>query len=372
MEEKIRYLIRKYPSTEWSGVLFYKHTGTFEDNNLVLTCEDFLPMDLGSSGWTEFKMNEDVVGYIADNMELFDCEIGILHSHHSLGAFLSSQDIKRINEDGNDTNCFLSLVVDTKGEYVAAITRKIQTKTEVTTKSLGTSYQFFGEGTVITEEDSSPAVTQVVDKEYIEYYMLDVERETVDNPLEYLDTRFEEIEKKKAEEKKSQIVTSYSTGNYWSDYKDDWSFSTWMSNKQDKPKVKEQFLFDDKTMKEMEVSQEATVSVEEMHKCIVKMLTCSLLINVEKFNMDSWIKQHMKAKYDELFAAPGSFDEWSEFIVEFLISHYVDPSILEEDVYNFDVFQSTVAEAMYSELSTYQGVNTYIDGYLDVISRYII
>ena len=113
-------------------------------------------------------------------------------------------------------------------------------------------------------------------------------------------------------------------------------------------------------------------SKEEMHKCIVKMLTCSLLINVEKFNMDSWIKQHMKAKYDELFAAPGTFDEWSEFIVEFLISHYVDPSIPEENVYDFDVFQSTVAEAMYSELSTYQGVNTYIDGYLDVISRYII
>ena len=372
VEEKIRYLQRRYPSTEWSGVLFTTHSGSFENGDLVITCHDIYPMDLGTSTFTQYNMDETVASYIADNIELFDCDLQLVHSHHSMQAWFSGTDINTLREEGNERNCFVSLIVNNEGTYCAAVTRKIQSKAEVTTKPLGTSYQFFGEGTVITEEDSSPAVTQVVDKEYIEYYMLDVERETVDNPLEYLDTRFEEIEKKKTEEKKSQIVTSYSTGNYWGDYKDDWSFSTWMSNKQDKPKVKEQFLFDDKTMKEMEVSQEATVSVEEMHKCIVKMLTCSLLINVEKFNMDSWIKQHMKAKYDELFAAPGTFDEWSEFIVEFLISHYVDPSILEEDVYDFDVFQSTVAEAMYSELSTYQGVNTYIDGYLDVISRYII
>lgn len=79
VEEKIRYLIRKFPHTEWSGVLFITHTGTFEDNDLVITCEDIYPMDLGTSGWTEFKMSEDVAAYIADNLELFDCEIGLVH-----------------------------------------------------------------------------------------------------------------------------------------------------------------------------------------------------------------------------------------------------------------------------------------------------
>ena len=58
VEEKIRYLIRKFPNTEWSGVLFIKHTGSFEEGNLVITCEDLYPMDLGTTGWTEFKMNE--------------------------------------------------------------------------------------------------------------------------------------------------------------------------------------------------------------------------------------------------------------------------------------------------------------------------
>lgn len=85
VEEKIRYLIRKYPQTEWSGVLFYSHTGTFEDNDLVITCEDIFPMDLGSAGWTEFKMNEDVAAYMAQNIELFDYDMGLCHSHHSMG-----------------------------------------------------------------------------------------------------------------------------------------------------------------------------------------------------------------------------------------------------------------------------------------------
>lgn len=354
-------------------MLFYSHSGNFEDGSLVLTCEDFLPMDLGSTGWTEFKMNEDVAGYIADNIDLFECEIGILHSHHALGAFLSGQDIKRINEDGNDTNCFLSLVVDTKGEYVAAITRKIQSKTEVTTKSLGTSYQFFGEGAVTTEGGSAPAVTQIVDKEYIEYYMLDVERETVDNPLEYLDNRFNEIEKKKAEERKSQFISSYSTGSYnWSNYENDNSFESWLKNKRPEPVVKEQFLFDDKTMKEMESIPKINIPLEEVHKCVVKMLTCSLLINVNEFNMDSWIRNHMKTKYDTLFAAPQTFDQWSEFIVDFLVTNYYDDSLPEEAYYDYDSIQSELAVAMYEELDTYKGVNSYIDEYLKVINRYIL
>ena len=44
VEEKIRYLQRKFPRTEWSGVLFTTHTGTFEDNNLVITCHDIYPL----------------------------------------------------------------------------------------------------------------------------------------------------------------------------------------------------------------------------------------------------------------------------------------------------------------------------------------
>lgn len=79
VEEKIRYLIRKFPHTEWSGVLFYKHQGTFENDDLVITCEDIYPMDLGNAVYTEFKMSEDVAAYMAENIELFDCDSGLVH-----------------------------------------------------------------------------------------------------------------------------------------------------------------------------------------------------------------------------------------------------------------------------------------------------
>ena len=84
VEEKIRYLCRKFPTLEWSGVLFTSYTGNFEDGSLVITCEDIYPMDLGSPGFTEFKMDETVAGYMAENIELFDCNIGLLHSHNSM------------------------------------------------------------------------------------------------------------------------------------------------------------------------------------------------------------------------------------------------------------------------------------------------
>lgn len=79
VEEKIRYLLRKFPSTEWSGVLFITHEGSFENNDLVITCKDIYPMDLGNATFTEFKMNEDVAAYMADNIELFDCDMALVH-----------------------------------------------------------------------------------------------------------------------------------------------------------------------------------------------------------------------------------------------------------------------------------------------------
>ena len=85
VEAKIRYLIRKFPHTEWSGVLFYSREGSFQNNDLVLTCEDIFPMDLGTSGWTEFQISADVAKYIAENIELFNCETGLIHSHHTMG-----------------------------------------------------------------------------------------------------------------------------------------------------------------------------------------------------------------------------------------------------------------------------------------------
>ena len=358
VEAKIRYLIRKYPSTEWSGVLFYSHTGNFEDNNLVLTCEDFLPMDLGTSGWTEFKMNEDVVAYMTEHMNLFYCELGILHSHHRIGAYFSGQDMKRLNEDGDDTNCFLSLVVDTKGEYVAAITRKVKTKVEVVTKSLGTTYEFFGEGPVETGEDYISESTRILERETIQYFLLDVEREVVDNPFEYLDSRFDEIEKRKQEEKVFQPLHNFV-------YKeDDLTSEITMNTSKAVIPVKEPTLWDKETMDEMVNADNWKPDTKVIHRLVVYLVTCSLIVN-DTLDLKQWIVRHMQKKYDDIFSEL-EFMNWADFMVSFLLDHYSDSFIPEEILEDPDCLRSRVAKAMVVELCKYPS-NEYIDHYIAVL-----
>ena len=384
VEEKIRYLIRKFPSTEWSGVLFYSHTGKFEDGSLEIHCEDIYPMDLGTGTFTDFKMDETVVGYIAENIELFGCETGLCHSHHSLGAFLSGTDLNTVRAEGNDTNCFVSLVVDTKGTYVAALTRKIQRKTEVVTKSLGSSYEFFGEGEIKTDEDPMSESTQIIDKEVIEYFMLDVEIEHVDNPLAYLDTRFDEIQEAK---KKRVPVTSTTINppvikasennnhspwipenkrNFGSDFDEDYSFREYLNTKKE---VKEPTLFSDDEMTEMIDTSSWEPDPEIIHQLVCQMITCSLIVS-NKIDLKQWITKWMDKKYEELFSLnPSQFEEWSEFIVEFQINQYIDSETPDEMLENMDLFYSKIASAMYNELYPYSD-NEYITSYMEILTRY--
>ena len=84
VEQKIRYLCQQVWNTEWSGTLFYKHEGSFEDGSLVIRCEDVFVMDIGTAAYTEFDMSPDVIRYMTDNMELLDCQMGLIHSHNNM------------------------------------------------------------------------------------------------------------------------------------------------------------------------------------------------------------------------------------------------------------------------------------------------
>ena len=84
VESKIRFLCNKIHAVEWSGTLFYDIEGTFEDNNLVVTCKDIYLMDIGSAAYTEFNMSPDVISYMAQNPELLDYKTGLIHSHNNM------------------------------------------------------------------------------------------------------------------------------------------------------------------------------------------------------------------------------------------------------------------------------------------------
>lgn len=386
VEEKIRYLLRKFPSTEWSGILFYKHTGSFESNDLVITCEDIYPMDLGSSTFTDFKMSSEVAGYMGDNIDLFDCCMGLVHSHHSMGAFFSGTDLATLKSEGLDTNCFVSLIVDTRGTYAAAVTRKIQKKSEVTVKYLGQSYEFFGDGEIPISNDGTET-TQVVDETVIEYFELDVERHAVTNPLDYLDRRFEEIEKhkKEAEEAKKKARTpAYSdyTPYYISStadraktkgYKEQtfWDDKWW---DEFKPKAGSDFDLDTPAADTLKKSSVYTPDSALIHKAVCHMITCSLVLNVEKFDLKQWIKKHMVKMYakmfpdrDDLVCQP--FDMWKDFIVEYTLSTFTDPAA---PPIGDDEYTTAVAEAMIEELTPYVADNIYVSGYIEMLEQYII
>ena len=78
LEDKIRYLCAMFSDREYSGALFYKVEGSFNDNSLKIVCVDFCLCDIGTSTYTEFETKPEVITYMCDN-DLLDCYIGLLH-----------------------------------------------------------------------------------------------------------------------------------------------------------------------------------------------------------------------------------------------------------------------------------------------------
>jgi proteasome lid subunit RPN8/RPN11 len=159
LEEKIRLMCSKSWDTEWSGILFYKVEGDFSSDDLKITCLDCKILDIGTSGTTEFEMDESVCAYMAHN-NLCDCYMGLIHSHNNLVTFFSKTDLDTLASEGQDTDNFVSLIVNNKGEYTAAITRKVKIKEHE--KKI--SYTLFGKQrnqSLVTEEKEIIEYTEV-------------------------------------------------------------------------------------------------------------------------------------------------------------------------------------------------------------------
>ena len=123
VQDQIKHLCSTIRTIEWSGPLFYSMEGSIEDpKNLVITLEDILPLDIGTSGYTEYRMGPAVSKFMREN-EIFEkgFKMGHIHSHHNMGVFFSGTDQSEIEDNSENHNFYLSIIVNNKGDIIGKV-----------------------------------------------------------------------------------------------------------------------------------------------------------------------------------------------------------------------------------------------------------
>lgn len=120
--KKIKYLCKRIPDVEWSGVLFYEVKGTIKSpEKMKIVLKDILLMDKGSSAHTEYNFDEDVAGFMMDTPEAMDWKIGHIHSHNNMTVFFSSEDTDELDENCRNHNYYLSIIVNNRGDILGKV-----------------------------------------------------------------------------------------------------------------------------------------------------------------------------------------------------------------------------------------------------------
>ena len=120
IQNKINYLLSRFKKTEWSGPAWYSIDKTDEDGFPVeVSLQYFKPIHLGHG--TETEVDGDAMGKLLPTIykrfpDLKDCFLGLIHSHHTMGAFLSGTDKETAKEQAVKDGIFFSTVVASSGE----------------------------------------------------------------------------------------------------------------------------------------------------------------------------------------------------------------------------------------------------------------
>lgn len=331
VENKIRILLNSIYNIEWSGVLFYTYTGSFENNDLLITCEDIYPMNIGSSVYTEFENTPDIAGYIVDN-QLFDCCQALIHSHHSMQTWFSSTDISTLQSEGNETIHFVSLIVNNAGEYNAAITRKVKATFEGDMVEEFESYN----GEKITK--TSKTIQQ---KEMIMYHPLIVEVEKGDYTTD-LYSRIKELKDKNAKSKEN--VATKSTAN---------TSTVWPTQQ------KIEFP------KEESEKHDAIDDIEdEINLCLSKLVTGSSTTEILKKEEIIKLANSMEERFAKSFPTMKIFSYWADSHIDCILS-------TTNGGWPDDEYISSLSEELIYRLQEL-GNNLYIKEYINALCNYVI
>ena len=120
----ISYLLERYKSTEWSGPAFYQVKSDKDGFPSTWLLKGFVSLDLGDTTSTEWNGNDwtDISKDIYKKYpEYQDCFIGLIHSHHNMGAFFSSTDTTQLKEAANKVGYGSLVVASNKEPFAFAI-----------------------------------------------------------------------------------------------------------------------------------------------------------------------------------------------------------------------------------------------------------
>lgn len=331
VESKIRILLNSIYNIEWSGVLFYTYTGSFENNDLVITCEDIYPMNIGNSVYTEFENTPDIAGYIVDN-QLFDCCHGLCHSHHNFQTFFSGTDISTLQSEGNETVHFVSLIVNNAGEYNAAITRKVKATFEGDITEEFESYN----GEKVTK--TSKTVQQ---KEMIMYHPLNVEIEKGNCTVDLYD-RIKELKDKNSKTKANIATTS-------------------IANTSTVYPTQQKIEFPKEESEQFDALDDVE---DEINLCISKLLTGN--INTDILTKEEMLKLSncMNEVFGKSFPTMKTFSYWADAHVDCILNTV-------NNGWPDDEYISSLCEELIYRLQELDD-NPYIKEYINILCNYVI
>lgn len=359
LEKKIRLLCREIHNVEWSGVLFYKVSGKFEDNTLTVTCIDLFQMDEGTGAYTEYDMNSDVATYMVDHPELLEEGVyqGLIHSHNNMPTFFSGTDTATLQSEGSDMNHFVSLIVNNAGKYTAGITRKVKSKKLITEEY---SYPTWGDNTINSTK------TYEVSSEYIQWFNLDIEIERGTN-------NFEDEILARIKEIRSNKSSRYNTHKYNQSEYNKPTGGTYIpvgiydKKLQEKQEVKQTELpFEDESIIDY---NKYKINPNIIDWIVKQTITCSMLIpNSSTIDKEKWARS-MDKLYTERFTDEKEFKIFASNFVDYLVNYTEDEEAI--DYLEPDEIPIVIAYYVNQELSKLPK-NKWLDIWMSLYDDYII
>ena len=352
VERKIRFLCNNIWNTEWSGVLFYKVEGSFEEKSLVITCVDIFQMDEGSTTYTEFNMSPEVCTYICNHPELTQEGVyqGLIHSHNNMATFMSGTDLSTLQEEGNDMNHFVSLIVNNAGNYTAAVTRKIKVVKSITEDY---SYNTWG------GKECLGKANYISEEECIEYYYLNIDKYTNSFEEEMLQRLTEIRDTKKSNNNHEGSSYFNSSSNHLIPYTDRLEENT--TSKELKQPIS--------TYLE-EYDSEAPygkfhADKDEVEDLVKQIVTSSVIIpNNSKIDIRKWANS-MPKLYTDRFGDDKTFEEFAINYVDFLINN-------AEFTTDYNQWGSAILASDIVEELKKLPENKWINIYISILNDYII